>query len=109
MWRQMGVERTRAGLEDALAKLRFWARAVAELEPDEMRALELVNMLTVSRLSALGALAREESRGTHCRTDAPENRPEWRAHTVLRPVIESGRVARVDLAREPVPQVVPTA
>ncbi len=109
MWRQMGVERSRAGLEDALSKLRFWSRAVAELEPDELRALELVNMLTVSRLAALGALTREESRGTHCRTDAPESRPEWRAHTVLRPVIESGRVVRVDLAREPVQEVVPSA
>src|SRR4029078_13435031 len=69
MWRQAGVERTRAGLEDALSKIRFWSRAVTDLGLSEPRAFELVNMLTVAHLSFIGALAREESRGTHFRTE----------------------------------------
>lgn len=100
MWRQVGVERTRAGLEDALNKIRFWTRAVSEIELDEPRAMELINMLTVARLTTLGALAREESRGTHYRPETPEPRPEWRAHTLIRPVFENGRIARAELVRE---------
>ena len=102
MWRQVGVERSRAGLEDALQKIRFWTRAVSELVPDELRALELLNMLTVARLTTLGALAREESRGTHSRAEVPEVRQEWRAHTVLRPVIDGSRIERAELTRAPV-------
>lgn len=83
MWRQMGVERTQAGLEDALSKIAFWSRAVEDLGPAEPRAWELVNMLTVARLMTLGALTREESRGCHWRSDHAEARPDWRVHTLL--------------------------
>src|SRR5205814_659005 len=48
MWRQMGVERTRAGIEDALSKIVFWSRAVAKLGPNEPRALELVVGVRIS-------------------------------------------------------------
>jgi L-aspartate oxidase len=102
MWRQMGVERTRAGLEDALAKLSFWARAVGDLGSSEPRSWELVNMLTVARLATLAALSREESRGVHYRTDHPRSSDAWCVHTVLSPVLSGERVARVHLRREPV-------
>lgn len=102
MWRQMGVERSRDGLEDALTKIRFWTRAVADLKLKDPRDLELLNMLTVARLATLGALAREESRGTHFRTDYPGTRDEWRAHTLLAPVADGPRIVRVDVRREPV-------
>jgi L-aspartate oxidase len=102
MWRQMGVERTRAGIEDALSKIVFWSRAVAKLGPSEPRALELVNMLTVAHLSTLGALAREESRGTHFRTDFPEVRPAWQVHTVLEPVFDGPRIVDVEMQHQPV-------
>lgn len=81
MWRQMGIERQRDGLADALSKIEFWSRAVQDLGASEPRALELVNMLTVARLATLGALAREESRGCHYRTDFRETRELWRVHT----------------------------
>ena len=100
MWRQVGVERARAGLEDALSKIRFWTRAVSGIEHEEPRALELVNMLTVARLTTLGALAREESRGTHYRADAPVARDEWRAHTLIRPLPEGDRIPSAVLTRE---------
>lgn len=109
MWRQVGVERTRSALEDALAKIRFWTRAVAEVEHEEPRALELVNMLTVARLTTLSALAREESRGTHYRAECTESRAEWRAHTLIHPVVEGARVERAELSRENLRDAVPAA
>jgi L-aspartate oxidase len=102
MWRQMGVERERVGLEDAHAKIRFWTRAVADMGLSEPRSLELVNMLTVAHLANLGALSREESRGTHFRTDFPAARPDMRLHTVLRPKLHGDHVVGVELKHEPV-------
>jgi L-aspartate oxidase len=102
MWRQVGVERNRAGLEDALAKIRFWSRAVTDLGLSEPRAFELVNMLTVAHLSTLCALAREESRGTHFRSEFPEARATWRTHSVLEPTLEGGRVTSVELSHQAV-------
>jgi len=102
MWRQMGVERDRAGLEDALQKIRFWGRAVSDLGVSEPRSFELVNMLTVAYLATLGALAREESRGTHYRSEFPEACDAWRKHTVLTPTLEGSRITRVTMTHEPV-------
>jgi succinate dehydrogenase/fumarate reductase flavoprotein subunit len=59
-------------------------------------------MLTVAYLATLGALAREESRGTHYRAEFPEAREAWRKHTVLAPTIEGHRVTRVTMKHEPV-------
>ena len=109
MWRQMGVERTRAGMEDALEKIGFWSRAVGDLGSSDPRSWELVNMLTVARLATLGALAREESRGVHYRLDFPESRAEWRAHTILSPTLEGERISRVTLRRDPVADQVSVA
>lgn len=109
MWRQMGVERTKAGLEDALEKIGFWSRAVGDLGSSDPKSWELVNMLTVARLATLGALAREESRGVHYRLDFRDARPEWRAHTLLSPILEGERVARVALEREAVSDQMPVA
>lgn len=48
-------------------------------------ALEVGNMLRLSVMVAASALAREESRGHHWRTDFPSMRSEWEKHTVVRP------------------------
>jgi L-aspartate oxidase len=109
MWRQMGVERTRSGLEDALEKISFWSRAIGDLGSADPRSWELVNMLTVARLATLGALAREESRGVHYRLDFRETRPDWRIHTLLVPIAEGERVARTLVKWEPVSDQVPVA
>ncbi len=102
MWRQMGVERERAGLEDALAKIAFWSRAVEDLGPSEPRAWELLNMLTVARLATIGALTREESRGCHWRSDHPEARPAWRVHTLLRARADGEALEAIELSLAPV-------
>ena len=99
MWRRMGVLRDAEGLEEIHGKLAFWTRVVQDLAPREPNALELIDMLTVARLATVCARARQESRGVHARTDHPEPVAEWRAHTVLEPVLEHGRVAGAVLTR----------
>jgi L-aspartate oxidase len=102
MWRQLGIERRGPTIREAVERLDFWRGAVRRLAPPEPRAWELTNMLTVSRLVALSALQREESRGTHYRADHPQERDAWRLHTLLRPRLEGGRVRAVEIASEPV-------
>ncbi|MEY2806420.1 MAG: L-aspartate oxidase [Planctomycetota bacterium] len=100
MWRQVGVERDGAELADALAKLHFWGQAASRAGDGGARALELVNMLTVARAIVLSALHRRESRGTHHRRDHPSRAEP--CHTLLRPAIEQGVLARLYLTHEPV-------
>ncbi|MEM7517732.1 MAG: hypothetical protein AAF368_12530, partial [Planctomycetota bacterium] len=80
----------------------FWCRVVQQLAPSEPRAFELQNMLTVSRLATIGALAREESRGVHYRTDFADTEEAWRKHTLLTPRQEEGVITEVALSTEPV-------
>jgi L-aspartate oxidase len=101
MWRQMGVERTQAQIEDAVTKIRLWTRAVSELGAGEPATWELLNLLTVAHLAALGAQARTESRGVHYRTDHPAPQAAWRAHTRAEPVFEEGHITEVVLSRAP--------
>ena len=100
MWRQMGIERTQAALEDAISKLEFWTRAVIGIAPAEPKSWELVNMLTLARLAAESALARRESRGTHYRSDYPSSDAAWRVHTVLSAVNEDGAIRSLIHERE---------
>ncbi|MDE1038389.1 MAG: L-aspartate oxidase [Phycisphaerales bacterium] len=84
MWRQVGLERNEEQLSEALGHLSFWFDAVRKLAPAEPRAWELVNMLTVANLAALGARDRKESRGVHYRTDfVHEGTPQ---HTIITPI-----------------------
>jgi L-aspartate oxidase len=101
MWRQMGIEREGGAIEDAIEKISFWTRALSGLLLPEVRAWELLNMLTLARLAALGAKVREESRGTHYRSDFPDKDASWQAHTVFRPVLQAGPSGLVELLREP--------
>src|SRR5262245_32071137 len=99
LWRQMGIERTQSQIEDALDKIRLWNRAVSELGASEPATWELLNLLTVAHLAALGALLRTESRGVHYRTDHPSSEPSWLAHTRIEPVFEEGHIPEVVLSR----------
>ena len=73
-WEKCGIVRDAAGLHDALAWL-------SDKGSDDF---ETRNMLLVTKLIALSALAREESRGAHYRTDFPIKRSEFEKHTVIR-------------------------
>ena len=52
-------------------------------------ALEAQSMVRLAELVAAAALAREESRGHHWRTDFPEMRSEWEQHTIVRRIDEA--------------------
>ncbi|HEY1188578.1 MAG TPA: L-aspartate oxidase [Gemmata sp.] len=71
MVRKMGIVRERSRLLEAKEDLRFWCRYALSREFDGKAGWELQNLLTVARLMIAAALAREESRGTHFRSDFP--------------------------------------
>jgi L-aspartate oxidase len=102
MWNQLGVLRTERLMEDALAKIGLWTRAVEQLAPPAPRTWALINMLTVARLATFGALERRESRGVHFRSDHPESRDELRAHTDIEPRFDGDVIAHALLCHTPV-------
>jgi L-aspartate oxidase len=71
MVRKMGIVRDRGRLLEAKEDLRFWCRYALSREFDTRAGWELQNLLTVARLMVAAALARDESRGTHYRSDFP--------------------------------------
>jgi len=71
MWRDVGIVRTREGMQRAIARLQELAAKVAH--PHTRRAWEARNLQAVGLLVARSALAREESRGAHYRLDFPEH------------------------------------
>ncbi len=62
---------------------------------------ELTNLHAVSTALALGALTREETRGSHWREDFPESRSEWLKRVCLR----ADRDGVLSISFETVPQV----
>jgi L-aspartate oxidase len=66
MYANVGLERNEAGLREALARI----AALDEVFPHP--GGELRNLLVVARLVTEAALARNESRGSHYRTDYPK-------------------------------------
>jgi L-aspartate oxidase len=81
MWRAAGVRRDAARLKDATQTIRRWCGYALSRQFNDPEGWELQNMLTVASLMVDGALAREESRGVHLRTDFPEpDDAHWRRH-----------------------------
>lgn len=76
MWERVGILRDAASLKRALTE--FDQIAAAKLSPASQ------NFVNLARLVARGALWREESRGGHFRTDFPEQREEFKVHSVQR-------------------------
>jgi L-aspartate oxidase len=76
MWRNVGITRREKPLQEAIEIIRFWQRYVMDKAFDAPAGWECQNMLTVAMLMAQGALARQESRGVHFRTDFPDRNDE---------------------------------
>jgi L-aspartate oxidase len=72
----VGVIRNREALVQALG-------TIERLERTAGPASLFVNIATTAKLIAAGALAREESRGGHFRSDFPEPREAWRHRTFM--------------------------
>lgn len=86
MWRNVGIRRDAEGLKAAASQVDFWDRYVSLREFSNIAGWELQNMLLVARLMIESALAREESRGVHYRSDFPEPRDEWKQHIPIRSI-----------------------
>jgi L-aspartate oxidase len=69
LWRHVGIVRTRSGMQEAIKVLESLASRVAH--PRTRRSCEAANLHLAGLLVARSALAREESRGAHYRTDFP--------------------------------------
>jgi len=72
-WRFCGIVRDAAGLAEACRRLQAAAPTP-----------EAQNLHTVALLIARCALAREESRGAHFRTDYPEKRDSFARHSIVK-------------------------
>ena len=77
------IEKLR-GLRDEEARRVQAAAGSAIYNYEWEEALEAQSMVRLAELVVAAALAREESRGHHWRTDFPEMRPEWEQHTIVR-------------------------
>ncbi len=74
MWERVGILRDRDSLQRAIEE--FEQIAASNLSTSSR------NFVTLANLVAKAALWREESRGGHYRTDFPEQREEFRLHSV---------------------------
>src|SRR5712692_7815960 len=95
MWEDVGISRSGEGLERA-------ARAILDLERDLAQipvsrvGLETRNLLFTGRLIAESALRRQESRGSHFRTDFPDKDQGRGRHSIISPGAPAPDLPRID-------------
>ncbi len=91
MWEYAGLVRIESGLRTVLADVKRMASYLGEASVDSeipgssvlREMLELRGMIGLSRVIASAALAREESRGCHQRSDFPGVENNWKRHVVV--------------------------
>ncbi len=71
MWQDVGIVRQNVGLQRAIERLQQIGPQLAR--PHTRRGWEALNLCRTGLLVARSALAREESRGAHYRTDCPNH------------------------------------
>src|ERR1041385_8304834 len=82
MWQDVGIVRTGQGMKRAIDRLNQMVPRVAH--PQTRRAWEAQNLQSVGLLVARSALARQESRGAHYRTDYPtHNDAKFLKHSLI--------------------------
>ena len=85
MWRACGVRRNAELLGEALVAIEQWRRYVLVRQFNDVAGWELQNLLIIARVMIQAALARQESRGTHLRTDFPQvDDAHWNRHIWFR-------------------------
>ena len=72
LWTHAGIERNSKDLQAALRTLNH-----SHVEGVSVHDLETANLLSLARVLVTAALAREESRGAHFRTDFPQPSAEF--------------------------------
>jgi L-aspartate oxidase len=81
MWQQVGIVRTASGLKRAIHELQRLRDCLPQ--PCNRSACEAANLLQAALLITRSALAREESRGAHYRTDYPtHNDAKFQKHSI---------------------------
>jgi len=102
MWEKVGVARDAAGIAAALRELEEMdGRAAAAgahprrtMNQEWTQALNVRSMITASRLVALSAQVRTETRASHYRTDYPEaDNAHWLKHVAITKVDAAPRVS----------------
>jgi len=82
MWKDAGIVRTGSGLKRALQELEEMEARMSR--PHSRREFEARNLQVAALLVTRSALAREESRGAHYRTDFPDHHDaKFRKHSVI--------------------------
>jgi L-aspartate oxidase len=95
MVRRMGIVREARRLREAEREVGFWCRYALGREFDGKPGWELQNLLTVARLMIDAAQRRDESRGTHFRSDFPaKDDAHWGRRHVVSPGPQRGEAAR---------------
>ncbi len=82
MWRHVGIERDGKHLAQVCEMFDFWARYTLDKIFDSREGWEVQNMLLVGSLMTAAALWRNESRGTHYRTDCPKTQDAFHLHDI---------------------------
>ena len=78
MWNAAGIQRNGVDLQQAAMQLAQWTG-----ESSSVASLETANLLAIARVVVASALAREESRGAHYRTDFPETSPAFQHPSIF--------------------------
>ena len=92
MWERVGILRDRESL----------LRAEKEFEQIERSTLSTSsrNFVTLAQLVTRAALWREESRGGHFRSDFPEQREEFRVHSIKKKGSDVSSTPQINFERE---------
>ena len=83
LWDDVGIVRERKGLTTAVQRFEYW-RDRSEPPAGSDLASPSANAAITALLIARAALAREESRGAHFRSDFPRPSARWKYHQGLR-------------------------
>ena len=89
MWYKAGIVRHGNGLGEALEEIEEIKSSIdrtrIETSKELVKSLELRNMLTLGEMVCRAALMRTESRGSHYRSDFPqEDNASWQKNIVIR-------------------------
>ncbi|NUQ65917.1 MAG: FAD-dependent oxidoreductase [Pirellulales bacterium] len=104
---KVGIFREKRALEEAVAEIvalgqRYQAVGlrgpIGPFQSEILHVLELESLLYLGEITARGALAREESRGSHFRSDFPDRDDrQWLRHTLARRDGEEVRLSYADV------------
>ncbi len=106
-WNKVGVARKEPDLAEALAEIESLAEAAGQVQVAGgvaynmmyAAALDLRNLIDVSRMVAASARVREETRGAHFRQDFPERRDEYGLFNIY---LRRGSDGKPEMEKRPV-------